>query len=117
MREDIPLVDFKVVNCRLISVYEYDRANNMRLYPAEFMFDDAVTYGDLDDYFKNHVVEDGAQDIHNYLVSLGLKTYDLDEIVKRLNGNNFINFFWVKFQNMGAKTWKEIMTQRYPIYT
>jgi hypothetical protein len=116
MREDTPLVDFKIVNYRLVYVHEYDRQKNKKSYPAEFLFDDAITYGDLDDYFKNHVVEDGAQDIHNYLLSLGLKTYDLDEIVKRLNGNNFINFFWVKFSNMGARTWKEVMTQRYPIY-
>lgn len=116
MYEDTPLVDFDIVNERLVYVREYDRINNYKYYPVEFRFDDAVNYGDINDYFKHNVVEDGAQDIYEYLKTLGLRYYDLDEIVKRNNGYNHLGLRWVRFRNFGAKTWHDIKTQYYPIY-
>lgn len=116
MYKDVPLVEFCIQNYRPIFIREFDREHNINMYPAEFLFDDAVTYGDINDYFKLHVVEDGAQDIHEYLKDLGLKTYDLDEIVKRNNGYNHLGFCWVKFKDFGATSWQGIKTQLYPIY-
>ena len=116
MYKDIPLFDFCIEHENLLFVHEYERFTNYKYYPAEFRFDDAVNYGDINDYFKHHVVEDGAQEIYEYLQSLGLHYYDLDEIIKRNNGYNHMNFIWVRFKNFGALTWNDIKTQRYPIY-
>lgn len=116
MYKDTPLVEFCIQNYRATYIKEFDRENNMFMYPVEFRFDDAVTYGDINDYFKHHVVEDGAQDIIPYLHELGLSYYDFDEIVKRNNGYDHLGFRWVKFEGIGASTWQELRTQRYPIY-
>lgn len=116
MYEDTSLVYFNIVNERLVYVREYDRINNYKYYPVEFRFDDAVHYGDINAYFKHNVVEDGAQDIYEYLKTLGLRYYDLDEIVKRNNGYNHLGFRWVRFKDFGADTWHDIKTQYYPIY-
>lgn len=116
MYKDTPLVEFCIVNYNTTYVKELNRKENFCIYPVEFMFDDAVTYGDLNDFFKHHVVQDGAQDIMEYLHALGLKHYDLDEIVKRKNGYNHVGYYWVKFKNRGATCWEEIRKQKYPIY-
>ena len=117
MYMDTPVVEFCIQNYCPVYIRELNRAENYCNYPIEFLFDESVTYGDLNDYFKHHVVEDGAQDIHGYLRTLGLHYYELDEIVKRNNGYNFLDLYWVKFKGFGAQNWHEIQTQSYPIYT
>lgn len=30
---------------------------------------------------------------------------------------NMVDLWWVKFDGIGAKNWKEVQTQKYPIYS
>ena len=61
------------------------------------------------------MVQDGAQDIRKYLNDMGLDFYDLDELVKRTNGHNFLNPLWFKFVGYGAKNYTELKEQDYPV--
>lgn len=113
---DVPLVDFEIINGRVQYIREINRLEHKKHYPIEFLFTDAVEYGDINDFFKHSVVEDGSQDINLYLKALGLKYYDIDEIVKRKNGYNHLGRYWLKLDGIGAKCWKDIKEQDYPIY-
>lgn len=45
-----------------------------------------------------------------------VKHYDFEEIVKLNNGWNHLDYYWVKFDELDATCWKDILTQKYPIY-
>jgi len=108
MYKDIELVDFCIEHGCLTYLKEMNRAKNRCIYPAEWCVNEKIGYLEVNEYFKNHVVEDGAQDIRGYLDFLQLKHYDLDEIIKRNNGGYSVNFYWVRFKGYGAQTYKEM---------
>ena len=109
MHKNIPLVEFDIQNYREIYIRELNRKANYDLYPMEFWWDDAVTYGDIGDYVKHHVVEDGAQDVMGYLHDIGLTHYDLDEIVRRQNCYG-ASLNWIRFDT-GIQTYEELIEQ------
>lgn len=117
MYKNTSLFDFKIEGARLGYLYEHNRYKNYIYYPYFFRFSDTIEYGDINDYFKDNSVQDGAQDIRVYLELMGLLSYDLDELVKRTNGWNHIDCYWVRFYNFGATTFKQIKEQLYPIKT
>ena len=47
---------------------------------------------------------------------MNLKYYDFEALIKKMNGWNAIGYHWIKFDNMGAKCWNDIIHQKYPIY-
>ena len=116
MYKDIPFADFCIEEACLTYFKETDRDSNWRMYPAEWVVSirtdigitGSIEYITLNEYFKNHVVEDGAYNLHNYLKSLGLDHYDLDEIIKRNNGTDWVTDFWVKFEGVGCQSYAEL---------
>lgn len=48
---------------------------------------------------------------------MGLKFYDFQALIKKMNGWNAVGYHWIKFDNVGAKCWNDIITQHYPIET
>ena len=114
MREDNELVYFEVKNKELV---KFDVINDdIKLYPYHFTIRpmNAVI---IDQFFKDRVIEFGCMQLKEYLDYLNLKYYDYEEIVKRNNGWNMVDLWWVKFDGIGAKNWKEVQTQKYPIYS
>lgn len=116
MFKDTAFAEFCIEKACLKYFKETDRDSNWRMYPAEWVIGlradiggrGEIGYLELNEYFKNHVVEDGAQDLHKYLRSLKLDHYDLDEIIKRNNGANWVNDYWIKFKGVGCQTYAEL---------
>lgn len=75
-----------------------------------------ITYAGINHFFAERVVRYGAQEIEDYLDFLELKQYDFEQIVKKLNGWNALDNYWLKFKGIGASSWNEVTTQRYPIF-
>ena len=109
--KDTPLIDFEIKNTHL--VYAKDLSNG-ELYPFEFeMF--GLNYAAFNSFFNERVVRNHTQYLRDYLDGMGLRHYDMEELVKRMNGWNGVGYFWVKFDNIGAKCWNDIISQKYPI--
>lgn len=110
--QDTPLFEFKIENRELV---HYKDISRLKYYPCEPRMN-GVSYTSINNFFRRRVVPDYAQDIRDYLTAIGLDTYDFEELIKRNNGYNHLDFFWVKFKNIGAQSWHDICTQTYPIY-
>lgn len=110
--KDTPLFDFHIRNRELVS---YRDLSNGQMWPAE-----PKTYGmsyrSINDFFRRRVVEDHAMFLMDYLDAMGLDHYDYEEMIKRNNGSNHLDNFWVKFEGLGAKNFDDICNQHYPIY-
>lgn len=109
MYKDIALLDFRIERGCIVYACEIDRQQNKRLYPAEWGFTDKIGYLEINEYYKNHVVEDGAQDIQLYLKAMQMDYYDLDELIKRTNGICRLNGYWLRFSDgVGVQKFSEI---------
>lgn len=109
---DMPLFEFVIRNRELVS---YKDLSDGKMWPAEPKTF-GMSYRSINEFFRRRVIDDHAMWLTDYLEALGLDHYDFEEIVKRNNGNNHLDDFWVKFDDLGAKTFKDIYEQQYPIY-
>lgn len=110
--KDIPLIDFSINGFRV--VYAKDLSGG-KYYPYHFHVA-GLTYHAFNAFFNDRVVREHAQDMRDYLDTMRLRHYDFDELIKKMNGWDALGYHWVKFTNIGAKNWRDICTQRYPIY-
>jgi hypothetical protein len=109
---DTPLIDFKIKDFKLI--YAKDLSGG-KLYPYEFAFM-GLKYIAFNTFFNERVVRENAMWMRDYLDCMGLQHYDFEQLIKKMNGWNGVGNFWIKFKDMGAQCWNDIMTQKYPIY-
>lgn len=115
MRQDVELVRFKIQRGCLEYFEELHPETNRYGFPAEWRFTDTIGYREINLFYKNHVVQDGAQDIRRYLNTLKLDHYDLDEIIKRNNGADWVTFFWLRFDNYGCQQYSDFKWFRPPL--
>ena len=109
--EDIPLIDFCISGYQLIYAKEINKVR----YPV-YMYVLGLTYEAFNSFFNDRVVRDHAQDLRDYLDFLKLKHYDFDQMIIKMNGWDALGNWWVRFEDMGAQCWNDILTQKYPIY-
>ena len=109
--KDLPLFEFKIKNREL--VYSKD-LSNQKMWPVEPKVY-GLSYRTINDFFRRRVVQDNAMMLKEYLDDMGLPYYDFEELIKKNNGSSH-DFFWLKFNGLGAKNFSEICTQSYPIY-
>lgn len=83
---DIRVLYFSIREKRLVNHTVYDD-NSL---PAA-MRKLGISYFTINDFFKYRVCMDGCMGIEDYLQNLGLKVYDFEQIVKRLEGKNGID--------------------------
>lgn len=114
MKKDISLFTFEIRNRDLVNSNQLCEKKDL---PWEFFELGVNSIKAFNMFFRERVVQYGAQDIDKYVHTLGLEFYDFEEMVKRNNGWNHTGFYWVKFENMGAKCFKELYEQEYPIYS
>lgn len=110
--QDTPIVEFEIKNRELV---QFEDLSNGKYWFAELGLW-GETYVAFNEFFKRRVVQDYAMYLREYLDACGLESYDFEEIVKRNNGSNHLDMFWVKFENIGAKCFNDIWQQEYPIY-
>lgn len=108
---DTPVIEFVIKDRELKYSKELSHG---RYYPAEFDFM-GINYDSINHFFAERVVRYGAQEIEDYLDFLELDQYDFEKIVKKMNGWNALDNYWLKFNSTGAKNWSEIQKQHYPI--
>lgn len=109
-RKDKAVIEFCIKDRQLIS-YKVLSHDDL---PYD-LYVSGVSYNSFNEFFKYRVVLDNSQDIRYYLNSFNLAHYDFNELVVKNNGWNHLDYYWVRFTDKGASSWKEICTQRYPI--
>lgn len=108
--QDKPLIMFKIQNMRLV---EYTLLESQHL-PVELAVW-GISYYNFNEFFKRRVVQDGAMFLRDYLDELHLEHYDFEQIVKRNNGSNHLDFYWVKFPNgVGIQKFEDIWKMQEP---
>lgn len=110
--KDTPVIEFCIKNYTL--QYAKDLSGG-KYYPHQ-LFTLGVNYLGFNTFFNDRVVRDNAMWIRDYLDKMGLKYYDMEELVKKTNGWDVLGLHWIKFKDIGAKCYDDLFKQRYPIY-
>ena len=50
-----------------------------------------------------------------HLKAIGMEEFNFDDYIKKNNGNNHLDNYWIKFKTFGAKCFAEICSQEYPV--
>lgn len=85
---DTKVLYFSIQNKKLVEYTVFDH-NSL---PASLR-KIGISYFTINDFFKYRVCMDGCMGIDEYLHDLGLRVYDFEQIVKRLQGRNEIDSY------------------------
>lgn len=101
---DTPILDFEIKDRDLIKAEDLSKK---KLYPYE-LARLGVTYGSINQFFRRRTMREGCMFYHEHLRALGMENMDFDLYIKKNNGNNHLDNYWVKFEDYGAKCFRDI---------
>lgn len=110
---DQPLIDFEIKDRSLVRAEDLSGG---AWYPPELAVW-GVTYGNFNAFFQRRTMKEGCMFYKNRLKAYGMDKirYDFDLYIKKNNGNNNLDNFWVKFEDFGATCFDDICNQDYPV--
>ena len=101
---DTPLLDFEVKDRNLIKAVDLNGGN---LYPMELAVW-GISYGNLNAFFERRTMKEGCMFYQEHLKAIGMERFDFDTYIRKNNGNNNLDNYWVKFPDFGAKCFRDI---------
>lgn len=101
---DEPLIDFEIKDRCLVKAKDL---SNMRFYPPELKFY-GVNYGNFNEFFNRRIMPKNCMFYQEHLKALNMDRFDIDQYIKIKNGNNMLDNYWIKFEDFGAKCFKDI---------
>lgn len=108
---DIPLLDFEIENRELTKAVELSGG---KYYPWE-LAECGLSYGNINEFFKRRTMRENCMFYKEHLEAIGMDRFDFDTYIKKNNGNNHLDNFWVRFENFGARNFEEVCYQEYPV--
>ena len=108
---DIPLLDFSVRNRQLVRAVNLSQS---RLYPPELALY-GISYGNLNEFFERRTMKEHSMFYREHLKAIGMEDFVFDVYIKKNNGNNHLDNYWIKFESFGAKCFAEICSQEYTV--
>ena len=106
---DIPLLDFEVKNRELIKAVDLNKG---KLFPPELAVW-GISYGNLNAFFVRRTMKEGCMFYREHLKAIGMERFDFDIYIRKNNGNNNLDNYWVKFPDFGAGCFKDIAEHNY----
>ena len=106
---DIPLLDFEVKNRELIKAVDLNKGT---LFPPELAVW-GISYGNLNAFFERRTMKEGCMFYREHLKAIGMERFDFDTYIRKNNGNNNLDNYWVKFPDFGAGCFKDIAEHNY----
>ena len=106
---DIPLLDFVVKNRELIKAVDLNKG---KLFPPELAVW-GISYGNLNAFFERRTMKEGCMFYREHLKAIGMERFDFDIYIRKNNGNNNLDNYWVKFSDFGARCFKDIAEHNY----
>jgi len=101
---DTPLLDFEIRDRELIKAVDL---NEGRLFPPELAVW-GISYMNINRFFKRRTMREGCMFYREHLRAIGMERFDFDEYIRKNNGNNNIDNYWVKFPDFGARCFRDI---------
>ena len=101
---DTPLLDFEIKDRELIKA---DDLSGHQLYPYELAML-GVSYGSFVRFFQRRTIREGCMFYREHLRALGMDKMDFDLYIRKNNGNNHLDNYWVKFDDFGARKFSEL---------
>ena len=106
---DIPLLDFEVKNRELIKAVDLNKG---KLFPPELAVW-GISYGNLNAFFVRRTMKEECMFYREHLKAIGMERFDFDTYIRKNNGNNNLDNYWVKFPDFGARCFKDIAEHNY----
>lgn len=101
---DTPLLDFEIKNRQLIKAEDL---SGHRYYPWE-LAKLGVSYGSFVQFFQRRTMREGCMFYMEHLHALGMDKMDFDRYIRKNNGNNHLDNYWVKFEDGGARCFADL---------
>ncbi len=101
---DNPIMDFEIKERELIKAVDLSEG---RLYPWE-LAKLGVSYGSFNSFFQRRTMKEGCMFYREHLHALGMDKMDFDLYIRKNNGNNHLDNYWVKFDDGGARRFSEL---------
>jgi len=95
---ETPLLNFTIENRHLT---HYEDLNNTKLFPPELALY-GVSYGNINEFFLRRTMDEGCMLYREHLRAIGMDSFNFDEYIKKNNGNNNLDNYWVRFDDFGA---------------
>lgn len=108
---DKPLLDFTISNRRLVKAINL---SDSAYFPPELALH-GITYGNINSFFERRTLKKNCMSYREHLKAIGMDSFDFDLYITKNNGNNNLDNYWIKFDNLGAKCFSDICNQDYPI--
>jgi len=102
---DTPLLDFEVKNRCLVKAEDLSGGE---LFPPELALY-GISYGSLNDFFERRTMKEGCMCYRQHLKNIGMDRFDFDEYIRKNNGNNNLDNYWVRFEDSGARNFSGIL--------
>ena len=101
---DTPIIDFEIKDRRLIKAEDL---SGKKYYTPELACF-GMNYLNFNSFFERRTMKEGCMYYREHLRAIGMERFDFDEYIRKNNGNNNLDNYWVKFDDFGAKSFKEI---------
>lgn len=101
---DTPLLDFEIKDRQLVKAVDL---NSGKLFPCELAMY-GVNYGNINEFFERRTMKEGCMFYKEHLKAIGMDEFNFDEYIRRNNGNNHLDNYWVRFDDFGAKSFAEL---------
>ena len=101
---DTPLIDFEIKDRKLVKAVDL---NEGRLFPPELALY-GLTYGNFNEFFERRTMKEGCMYYMEHLKNIGMNKFDFDEYIRKNNGNNNLDNYWVRFEDFGARNFSQV---------
>ena len=102
---DMPLLDFEIKDRRLIKA---ENLSGGAYFPPELAVY-GISYGNLNEFFERRTMKEGCMCCREHLKNIGMNRFDFDEYIRKNNGNNMLDNYWVRFEDFGAEKFSDIL--------
>ncbi|MBQ7586672.1 MAG: hypothetical protein IJT37_01435 [Lachnospiraceae bacterium] len=101
---DMPLLDFEIRNRELVRAVDL---NEGKLFPPELAIW-GISYGNINAFFQRRTMKEGCMFYREHLRAIGMERFDFDEYIRKNNGNNNVDNYWIRFPDFGAKRFGDL---------
>lgn len=110
---DQPILDFEIKDRELMKAIDL---SGEKWYPPELAVW-GVTYGNFNAFFQRRTMKENCMFYLDRLKEYGMDKmkYDFDLYIMKNNGNNNLDNYWVRFEDFGARCFRDICEQSYPV--
>lgn len=99
-----PLLDFEIKNRELIKAVNL---SDSKFFPPELAVW-GITYGNINAFFERRTMKENCMFYREHLKAIGMDRFNFDEYIRKNNGNNNLDNYWVRFEDFGARSFEEI---------